>query len=355
MENAREQRGKEGISRKEFLQLVGALAASTLPVATACRQPAAERKLRRGVSFYSYQALFFTGQMSLEDMVAEAASIGAVYLEMLPDQNIPEFPRISDQFVKQWHDLMNKYHTIPDAYCQHQDIFGAERLFWDIGQAARLGFRFIRLMAYTPMDIVERCLPAAEKADITLVYEIHGPNRLDGPQVEGWAKMMDRLGSRHLGLNPDFSLWEKKASPVKRDVQIRAGVLRADIAKYIDQACDNAVPEDKAVAEVEKMGGGEREKAYLTSRYSGYQDPQKLLPLKPYVRRFHGKIYDMTEDFTETSIPYEEIVPFLIQNGFEGTIVTENERTRNIMDAFPVDEIEQVRRHQVQLMRLLGE
>lgn len=342
-----------GMTRKEFLQVVATLAAASIPVGTACRT-APTSKLKRGVSFYSYQAMFFTGQMSLEDLVAEAASIGAFHIEILPDQNIPGFPRISDEFVKQWQGLMQKYHTVPDAYCQHQDIFGSERLLWDIDQARRLGFPCIRLMAYTPMEMVEKCLANAEKADVTLVWEIHGPNRLDGPQVEGWVKMMERLNSRHLGLNPDFSLWEKKASPVKRDVQIRAGVLNEKIAKYIDQACDEQVPQEKAAAEVASMGGGEREKAYLTSRYEGYQDPRKLLPLKPYVRRFHGKIYDMTEDFRESSIPYEEIVPFLIQNGFEGTIVTENERTRNIMDAFPVDEVEQVRRHQVQLQKLLG-
>lgn len=200
---------------------------------------------------------------------------------MLPDDNIPDYPNISDRFVKQWHRWMDKYHTMPDAYTQHQDVFPAERLLWDIRQARGLGFS-------------------------------------------------------------------------RRDVEIRAGVLKESIAKYIDQAVDQNLPREKAEAEVARMGGDHFEKQYLEVRYGGYQDPRKLVPLLPYVRRFHGKIYEMTEDFKETSIPYEEIVPFLIQHEVGGTIATEYEGTRNIMDVAEVQELEQVRRHQVQLKRLLG-
>ena len=69
----------------------------------------------------------------------------------------------------------------------------------------------------------------------------------------------------------------------------------------------------------------------------------------------HGKFYEMTEDYKETSIPYEELIPFLIQNDFHGVIASEYEGQSSIMDAFPVDEVEQVRRHHVMLRRLLGE
>jgi hypothetical protein len=102
------------------------------------------------------------------------------------------------------------------------------------------------------------------------------------------------------------------------------------------------------------MGGGDYEKKYVETRYDGYQDPKLLLPLKKYVRRFHGKFFEMTEDYKEASMPYDEIIPFLIQNGFEGAIVSEYEGARAIMDAFPTEEIEQVRRHQVMMKRLLG-
>jgi hypothetical protein len=135
---------------------------------------------------------------------------------------------------------------------------------------------------------------------------------------------------------------------------IRAGLVKAEIAKYIDQARADGVPRDKAVAEVTRMGGNAYAQNYLTRRYGTAQDPKLLLPIKQYVHHMHGKIYEMTEDYHETALPYEEVVPFLMQNGFEFCMTTEYEGQRFIMDAEQEDEVEQVRRHQVLMKRLLG-
>lgn len=345
------------MTRKEFLQTVTGAAAAAVAISSSTVDVAcapSKSKLTRGVTFYSYKTVYYTRQMSLEELISEASSIGAYAIEMLPD-DYPEYPNVSADFVKQWHGWMEKYRTVPDSYCQHQDTFPVEKLLWDIDQAKRLGFRCIRLMLSTSPDIVEKALPAAEKAKVELLYEVHGPTRIDGPEVQRLVQLMEKMKSQYLGINPDFSLWEKKPVAVRRDVQIRCGALNAKIAKYIDQACADGVSRQTAEAEVPRMGGGEREKRYLGSRYEGYQDPKKLLPLRPYVRRFHGKFYEMTEDYKETSIPYEELIPFLLQNGFQGVIASEYEGQSSIMDAFPVDEVEQVRRHHVMLRRLLGE
>jgi hypothetical protein len=342
------------MNRRDFLQTAAAATAvSALSTLTgACG--ASQSKFRRGVSNYSYQLALYTGEMSLEDMVAEAAAIGANAIELLPDE-LMEYPNFSDQFVKQWHGWMDKYHTVPDAYTQHQDIYPAEHLRWDIEQAKRLGFTCIRMMLSTKLDIVEQCLPDAEKANIALLYEVHGPTRIDGPEVESIVKLMEKTKSAHLGLNPDFSLWEKRSSPVQRDASIRGGRVNAELAKYIDEAFANGEAREKIEAEVAKRGGSGGEKAYVRDRFEGYQDPKKLLPLKPYIRRWHAKFWEMTPDYKETSIPYEEVIPFLIKNGFGGVLASEYEGQRSILDIAEVDEVEQVRRHQVMLKRLLGE
>ena len=49
-------------------------------------------KIKRGVSLYSFQEEMFLGQMSVEDCVSFAASIGATGIEVLPEQNMPSFP-----------------------------------------------------------------------------------------------------------------------------------------------------------------------------------------------------------------------------------------------------------------------
>ena len=63
----------------------------------------------------------------------------------------------------------------------------------------------------------------------------------------------------------------------------------------------------------------------------------------------------MTEDLVEPSIPYDTIVGVLKQGGYTGHICSEYEDNRWIEDAHPVDSVEQVRRQQAMLTRLIGE
>jgi hypothetical protein len=204
------------------------------------------------------------------------------------------------------------------------------------------------------LDVVERCLPVAEKNNVSLNFEIHSTNPINGPLVEIWLKFFEKTKSKRLGINPDFSLFENRPNRVMRDQLIRAGMVQAEIAKYIDQSCADRVPREKAADQVARLGGNSCAEQYLARRYGTGQDPKLLLPLKKYCHHMHGKIYEMPEDYHETALPYEEVVPFLIEDGFEFCMTTEYEGQRFIMDAEQEDEVEQVRRHQVSLKRLLG-
>ena len=66
-------------------------------------------RVKRGVSLYSFQEEMFLGQMTIEDCVAFAASIGAKGIEILPEQNMPSFPNIDDRQVAWWKELMAKH------------------------------------------------------------------------------------------------------------------------------------------------------------------------------------------------------------------------------------------------------
>lgn len=353
------------MTRKEFLQTVAGAAVGAAISTPSAAFAAATSKIKRGVSFYSYQTLIYSGEASLEELVAEVSSIGGYGIEIIPDAVIPNYPNPPESFVSQWKGWMEKYHTVPDSWCQSQDTVmveghplsvdgGAERLLADIKAANRLGFTNMRLLAATPLDVVEKVLPSAEKYNVHLNFEIHGPNRIDGRLMQVWVEFFEKLKSDHVGLNPDMSLFEKRPVAVRRDNQIRAGLLRADIAKYIDQAEADGVPKETATAEVTRMGGVDGDMRYLESRYGGFQDPMKLMPLLRYSHHIHAKCYELNEECQETSIAYEEVVPLLIENGYQGYMATEYEGQRFIMDAFEVDEVEQVRRHHVLLKRLLG-
>jgi len=339
------------MTRKEFLQTVAGAAAFPAISASSAAAAAPHSKLERGFTTYSYELEIYTRTMSIEDVLREASSIGAYHVEILPDE-LPGYPHFSNEYVKQWHGWMDKYNMKPNSWTQHIDIFGPDRLRWDIDQAKRFGFPMIRMMLQTPLAITEECIPYAEKQNVVLLYELHGPTRIDGPDMGKIVDLIKKYPNGYLGINPDFSLWQKWPSPARRDGRIRTEGLNPIMAQYADAAYTANETQEKVAAEIKKMGGAEPDLSYVTFLYDGYQDPKKLLALKPYIRRFHAKFWEMTEDYHETSVPYEEIVPFLIQNGFSGVMASEYEGQRSIMDAYPTDEVEQIRRHQIMMKRL---
>ena len=65
--------------------------------------------IKRGVSLYSYQEEFFLQKMTLEDCIAAVAATGATGIEILGEQSIWGFPKLTDAFVHQWFGWMDKY------------------------------------------------------------------------------------------------------------------------------------------------------------------------------------------------------------------------------------------------------
>ncbi len=65
----------------------------------------------------------------------------------------------------------------------------------------------------------------------------------------------------------------------------------------------------------------------------------------------------MDENYRETSILFEKVVPvlLLLEGGIEASIVSEYEGQRHTQNFLETDSCEQVRRQHVLLRRLLGE
>ena len=104
------------------------------------------------------------------------------------------------------------------------------------------------------------------------------------------------------------------------------------------------------------MGGNPIEVSMAESlRHNIWSRPKRMLEFMPYIFHIHAKFYEMVDDHTEFSIPYDEIIAVLQEGGYEGYLCSEYEGNRHIQDAFEVDSVEQVRRHQVMMAGLLGE
>ena len=174
--------------------------------------------IKRGVSLYSYQEEYFLRKMKLEDCIKAVSDMGATGVEIIPEQMINEYPNLSDEFLEKWFGWMEKYNVIPTC----ADAFSEALLFKnrvlsddelvdlmerDLKVASQLGCFVIRTLCTTPMRIIERSLPIAEKYGVKIGIEIHAPLDLDSSWFDPYQKLIDKCGSKWFGIIPDMGVF----------------------------------------------------------------------------------------------------------------------------------------------------
>jgi len=331
--------------------------------------------IKRGVSLYSFQEEYFLRKMTLEDIIAATQKLDIPGIEIIGDQMIPNYPNISDEFIKKWHGWMDKYERTPvclDMFLDWNKYKGrvmtedekCESVTKDIVNANKLGCTVIRVIHDVKPELLERLEPAARKYNVKLALEIHAPSYYDSPLEQSLVEMFQRVQSPYLCFTLDMGVFTKKLPRIVKDRFIREG-MQPEIANYLEEAYNTGTlpsshelgtPNTTLPHKILAMGGREDDIYWaMMGTHGVYADPSLLKEYIPYTSHIHGKCYDLQPDYSEYSIPYEEVVPLLIEHGYSGYIDTEYEGNRWIQDACVVDSVEQVRRHQMLLRRLLGE
>ena len=333
-----------------------------------------EHKIKRGVSLYSFQEEYFLRKMSLEDIIATTEKLDIQGIEIIPDQMIPGYPDISPEFLKQWHGWMDKYGRTPvciDMFLDWNKFKGrvmtederVESVRADIVNANKLGCGVIRVIHDVEPAILERLAPDAEKYGVKLALEIHAPSYYDSELEQRLVAMFQKVGSPYLCFTLDLGVFVKRLPRVIVDRWLRDG-MKPELAKRTAEAYENGDlrlsdgpdAHEKLIPKIMAMGATEQDiYRVMMGAHMICRDPRTMLEYLPFTSHIHGKFYEMLPDATEYSIPYEEIVPVLIEGGYEGYIDSEYEGQRWIQDAFEVDSTEQIRLHHVMLKRLLGE
>ena len=324
-------------------------------------------KIKRGVSLYSFQEEMFLGQMSVEDCVAFAASIGARGIEILPEQNMPNFPDIDDREVGWWLELMAKHGTQLTCYDMFLDTKRRkDRLMTDEEQVEsirrdlvlcnRLGIRNMRVLVFVRPDILERCVPYAEDLDVHMGVEVHAPWHMEHAWILRTVEVADRLGTRHLGLLPDMGIFMKHFPPVYRDRFIRQGA-RPEVAQFIIDQHEQKIMAEYTIYEVAVNMKGNPAEVRMAEllRHQPYANPKRIRDYIPYFRHIQAKFYEMTEDCRDPSHAYDEVICELVAGGWDGYLSSEYEGNRWIQDVQPVDSREQVRRQHVMFERLIAQ
>ena len=204
-------------------------------------------------------------------------------------------------------------------------------------------------------ELLERCAPIAADHGIWLGVEVHSPWHIGHEWIQRHLEVAYRVGTDKLGIIPDMGIFVERFPRVIYERYLRNGahepLVRMIVERYDRHEDLSTLPD-----EVEKLGGnGEDAGLARTVGHFVSSDPKLLGDVIGAVRHIHGKFYEMTDEEREESIPYDRIVPVLAAAGYDGYISSEYEGNRHLQDAFPVDSVEQVRRHQCMLSSLIGE
>ncbi|MBL8204194.1 MAG: sugar phosphate isomerase/epimerase [Blastocatellia bacterium] len=325
-----------------------------------------KHNIKRGVSLYSFQEEYFLRQLTLEQCIAKAAEIGAKGIEIIGEQMVPGFPKLTDEFVAQWFGWMDKYGTTPVCHdmfldtkrYKHRLLTAEEQLesvLRDLKFAQRLGCKVVRILVSASPDVIEKAIPYAEELDIKMGIEVHSPFHFDQSWILRHLEVMDRTCTKHYGFIPDFGMFTSRYPRVQRERFLRLGV-RPHIADYICDSYEQRIFAEYIVGNVREMGATPLEIGMAESaRHQIWSNPKRLLEHMPRIFHIHAKFYEMQDDYTEYSIPYNQIIPLLIEGGYDGYLSSEYEGNRHIQDVQEVDSVEQVRRQHVMFQRLLGE
>ena len=324
-----------------------------------------QKNIKRCVSLYSFQEEYFLGKMTLEDTLAASQKLDIPGVEIIGEQMIKNYPHIPDSFFMQWHRWLDKYGLTPvcmDQFLYPQIYKGrlmtedemVASVLEDIRVAQRLGVKIIRVQHSITSAILERVVSAAEKANVSMDVEIHAPSTLMHPFEQGLIQTFERIGSPNLGFVLDLGIFTRRFPRIVKDRWLRMGMKPA-IADFVVNSYNQGQMADVDDGIRALNGTQDDLDAASLAKFMVNSDPRHVLPYMKYIHHVHAKFSEMTDEGWDYSIPYDEIIPVMIEGGFSGYLSSEYEGGWYIQDAMVVDGVEQVRRHQAMLKRLLGE
>ena len=341
--------------------------------------------IKRGVSLYSYQQEQFFGQMDWKAQIREVReNLNTDGIEIINESVIPQYPFPKEEFIYDWNNTMARYGmkaVTMDVYLDTMRFRdhvmnyaeAAELLKLDIKLAAAMGFQNIRCLCMIPMEVIDRALDTAVKYNFRIGKEIHAqypikrdPNREGGIMVTELLEYVDKMNTKHVGLVPDFGIFQHHLPRVTAEHAIRTA--EPDKLKFCqDNMHLGAEALKKAYYEKFPTPIGGWDDRLPESFFTEQPQPaqaEHLRGIVPYIFSMHGKFYEMTEiegepgHYEDAAVDYANPIRILNECGFDGYINSEYEGQRDQQDRgieFLPDEVKEVRRHHEMLARLSGE
>ena len=296
--------------------------------------PVPDSGLQFGVSTYSYTGDIYTS-MTLEDVAADIADLGATGIEILSEGNIRRYPEPSAEWVDSWHRLLSNYGLTATNYGSWVDTDlwrdrsltaeeAAAQIQLDLRLAKRLGFTSVRpKFGVTSWELdphpvwegaVTRSLDLAAELDVVICPEIHAPTPINHPVTQGYLDLIERTGTDHFKLLIDTGIFQ--TSPVDEN------------------------PEGIGAEE------GKQRPAPMEALAVPMSD---LVAVLPHVHFIQAKFFEVDDDLHDLHVPWADIIPTLLDHGWSGWLSSEYEGRRE-----PYRGRDQVRRQHALVRQLVA-
>lgn len=174
--------------------------------------------------------------------------------------------------------------------------------------------------------------------------------------MQKYLEVIKRTGSKYLGFVPDFGFLSVQPNRPQWMKALKAGVKEEHL-QLAAKLRREGVSQDEATKQVMAAGASPAIMPALAGMFGFVQFHdekdlpgmlQELRDILPYSFECHGKFHYLDEDCHEASIPYNEILPVLVEEGYDGYLICEYE------DELYCGGTEFTKRQMIMEKRLLG-
>jgi sugar phosphate isomerase/epimerase len=312
--------------------------------------------IKLGLSLYSLTSQWAARRFDLAGLLGTVAAAGiGPGVEIVASQTLRTYPRVSEEFVREWRDAFDRHGLTPSSFGANldmgrrrdRDMTPDEEYEFTAAQfrsARSLGFPLVRIQSAKPA-LIRRLMPLAEELDLTLGWEIHAPLGPNAPKVMQIRELYAEIGSPRLGFVADFSSTMRRMSPRLLHKLTRLGLTPPDLERlqtiWATDEDINARHEQfvthlwsRGIAP-ESLGPFAR----LAFNMHGHLDPREWTDIMPQIVHVHAKFYDIDDNGDEPAIDYPAIVREFVRSGYAGFFSSEWEghAFADLDEADPVD------------------
>ena len=326
------------------------------------------------VSLYSLQDEYLNHRMDLEQILRYVKECGAQGVELLPDQMLHGTPNPPQEQIDLWNRLIAETGLTPvcDDVFLNTNLYktrtlthreSIDLLIDEIKLAHKLGFHLIRLVSMVPWWVQEPLLPYCEKYDVAIAVEVHAGMAFDVQATNDFIQEMKRLNSKYIGLVIDTGIFCRRMPRVVRNYEISVGTS-PEVFDYMDSLFAQGTDFHQVLLKTGYQYPDELKAAMKCEHdklsvplLDGYENyPFEVLDdLIPYIKHFHLKTFEMTEEGPEYSMDYKALLEYLHSKNYDGYVSTEYEGNRFTLAGHPMQEKKQVAMQQAYLKKCLQE